>query len=70
MNVCTSYLKHNQSNMFFFNFLLYSPFYDTLTQHGEWAIFDWTVLEVKTQERMSLEQTKPTTYTHIPVEVK
>ena len=66
MNVCTFYFKHSQSNVLFLYFFvfvflfftfcleLYSSFYDTLTKR---AISDWIVLEVKTQERRSLEKT-------------
>jgi len=48
------YLKHSQSNIF----LTFLIVYGTLTKCVERVISNWTVLEVKTQERRSLEQTK------------
>jgi len=51
-------LKHSQSNAFFsLNFSALLIIYDILTKCVARVISDWTVLEVQTQERMSLEQT-------------
>ena len=55
---------------FFFCFELYSLFYDTPTKRAEWVIFYWTVLEVKNSGAQVAWANKPTTYIHIPVEVK
>ena len=54
------YLKHSQSNAFFslfFCFELDSSFNDTPTKRAERVASDQIDLEVKTQERRSLEQT-------------
>jgi len=58
------YLKTQPIKCFFpfsysktYCFELYSSFYDTLTKCVARVISDWTVLEVQTQERRSLEQT-------------
>ena len=64
-------LKHSQSNVFLFLFELFALLvvYGTFTKHGEQAISDWTDLEINSGAQVTWAN-KPTTYTHIPVEVK
>ena len=65
MNVCTFYLKHSQSNIFFLIFTLLVV-YGTLTKR---VVSNWTDLEINSRVQV-IEAYKPTAYIHIPVEVK
>jgi len=58
-----------QSIKHFFFFFSLLVVYDTPTKHIEWAISDWTDLEINSAVQVTWAN-KPTAYIHIPVKVK
>ena len=62
-------LKHSQSNIFFFFFLTLLVVYGPPTKCVEQAIFGWTNLEINSGAQVTWAN-KPTTYIHIPMNVK